>query len=289
MAIDAQAVVGFAIGIAGTVSAFGAKYAFDFRLTKRRLELDERAALTTVMGGRPGQLRRSSIRMKDRVEAFFRASTDRSWLVPAPSPGRDGYFLRSSVQRGYLFLSWATLMQQALDSLPAETFRARRDLQHQYALIELSTNVLTNISMFDEFPNYPIDRAEYHLFTGVVDELTDLGVAAYNRNSQVIPASEFATAYEDSEPALMQLRLWISYMASDDARSAVVRARFACLGALLPELYEPRQQWKPFAMDGHLEMRLNCLAPSVNGYPLAAKLRPWMDDKLAESLARWKG
>jgi hypothetical protein len=150
VAIDAQAVVGFAVGIAGTVSAFGAKYAFDFRLGKRRLELDERAALTTVLGGRPGQLRRSSIRMKDRVDGFFREDTDRGpWLVPASSPGQDGYLLRSSVQRVFLFLSCSALMQQALDSLPAETLRARQDLQYQYALIDLSMEVQTNISMFD--------------------------------------------------------------------------------------------------------------------------------------------
>jgi hypothetical protein len=287
--IDAQAILGLAVGIAGTVSAFGAKYAFDFRLARRRLELDERAAIATTVGGRPGQLRRSSIRMKDRVDGFFRDDTDmKSWLDPASSPGQDGYFLRSSVQRVFLFLSWAALMQQALDSLPAETLRARRDLQHQYALLDLSVDVLTNISMFPALPNYPVDRAEYHLFTGTVDELTDLGVAAHNRNSQVIPASEFVSAYEKREPALMQLREWISCMGTDDRRSAVIRARFACLGAVLPEIHEPGPMRQSFSQNPVLAARLRSLTPTAHGYPLASTLPPWMDAELAGALAQWR-
>jgi hypothetical protein len=137
--IDAPTLLGFAAGIAGTVAAFGAKYAFDFRLAKRRLELDERAALATALGGSPGQLRRSAIRMKDRVDAFFRDEQFlSSWLAAANEPVRDGYFLRSSVQRLFAFLSWAALMQQAMDALPAKTLRARRDLQHLYGLLDLS-------------------------------------------------------------------------------------------------------------------------------------------------------
>ena len=58
-----------------------------------------------------------------------------------------------------MFLSWSTLMQHALDALPDETMRARRDLQVEYGLLDASVEVLTNISMFQSFPNYPTSSA----------------------------------------------------------------------------------------------------------------------------------
>jgi hypothetical protein len=286
--LDAPAILGFAVGIAGTVTAFATKYAFDFRLEKRRIELDERGALATTLGGRPGQLRRSSLRLTDRVDSLFRdAPSLPVWLAPASSSGQDGYFLRSSVQRVFLFLSWAALMQHALDSLPAETLRARRDLQHQYALLDLSVGVLTNISMFPSFPNYPTDRAEYQLFTGTVDELTDLGVAIHNRNSQVIPTSEFVAAYEKPEPALMQLREWISCMGSNDVRSAVVKARFACLGAVAQKIHLPGPD-RSFLQNPVLNTRLASLTPAAHSYNLASILPPWLDAEFARALTRWR-
>jgi len=58
--------------------------------------------------------------------------------------------------------------------------------------------------MMEDFPNYPKDRASFQLFTGTLDEMVDLGVGIYNRNSQVVPTSEFAAAYQAGEPCLMQ-------------------------------------------------------------------------------------
>jgi hypothetical protein len=287
MATAAPAILGFAAGIAGTVSAFAAKYAFDFRLGKRRLELDERAGLATTLGGRPGQLRRASIRLTDRIEAFFRdAPSLRSWLRPASSTRQDGYFLRSSVQRVFMFLSWSTLMQQSLDSLPAETLRARRDLQYQYALLDVSISVLTSIAMFPAFPGYPTDRAEYNLFTGTVDELADLGVAAHNRNAQVIPSSEFIEAYDKPERMMYQLREWISFMRADDTRSAVVKTRFACLAAVLEEVVQPGRH-ASFSNNTVLHARLAGLESSAGGYQLVTVIPHWMETQLTEALDRW--
>jgi hypothetical protein len=285
--VDAPTLLAFVAGVGGTVAAFGAKYAFDFRLAKRRLELDERAAVATAMAGRPGQMRRSTIRLKDRIDALFRdAAQLPSWLAPAPSSRQDGYFLRSSVQRVFLFLSWSTLLQHALDSLPTETLRARRDLQHQYALMDLSVSVLTNISMFPSLPDYPTDRAELNLFTGTVDELADLGVAIYNQHGQVIPAAEFASAYSIPEPSLMVLREWISSMSGHDLRSAVIKARFAGLGAVLQEIAEPVD--RSFSDDPVLGHRLVALAPAADGYDFATVVPAWLDAQLAGSAARWR-
>jgi len=138
--IDASTLLAFAAGIAGTVSAFGDKYLFDYRLAKRQLESDERSSIATVLGARPGQLRRVASRLHSRVESLDRDADDlHTWLRPAERSTDDGYYLRSSAQRGFMFVTFAALLQQALDSLPHETMRVRRDLQHQYVLLELAT------------------------------------------------------------------------------------------------------------------------------------------------------
>jgi hypothetical protein len=220
-------------------------------------------------------LRRASTRLKDRVDAFFRDARHlQEWLRPASTAVEDSYFLRSSVQRVFLFLSWAALMQQALDSMPAETLRARRDLQRQYALLDLSVRALTDISMFPSFPGYPTDKAEMNLFTGTVDELADLGVAIYNQHAYVIPASEFADAYRGRERSLMVVRGWIGPPGGRDPRSAVIRARFACLGAVLTEVVE-ESYGRSFSEDSVLRARLTDLTTPANGYDFASILRGW--------------
>jgi hypothetical protein len=283
--LDAPALLGFAAGIIGTVAAFGAKYAFDFRLAKRRLELDERGAIATVLGGRPGQLRRASIRLRDRVDGIFRDMPRMSsWLRQGRSPSADGYFLRSSTHRVFAYLSWATLMQQALDSLPAETLRARTDLQRQYALLEVTCRILTGIDMFNDLPGYQKDREGYHLFTGTVDELADLGVAAFNSNAQVIPASVFEDAYTQGQPTVLRLRNWLSYMSVEDDRANVIKARFACLGAVLEELIAPSNGG--FAGRSTLTHRLAEIA-LPGGSDVAAVLPSWLDAQLSGAQQRW--
>jgi hypothetical protein len=107
--------------------------------------------------------------MKDRVDGFSRdAANLPEWLAPGRSTASDGYYLRSAVRRLFLFVSWGALMQQALDSLPDETHRARRDLQRQYALVDLGARVLTSIDMFPGYPGYQTDREGCHLFTGTM-------------------------------------------------------------------------------------------------------------------------
>lgn len=154
--IDAPALLAFVAGIAGTVSAFGAKYLFDYRLAKRQLELDERSSLATALGARPGQLRRVATRLHSWVESLERdAENLDTWLRPAERSKDDGYYLRSSVQRVFMYVTFASLLQQAMDTLPHETMRVRRDLQSQYVLLDLATEAMTSIGMVEDFPGYP--------------------------------------------------------------------------------------------------------------------------------------
>lgn len=117
--IEAPALLAFVAGIVGTVSAFGAKYLFDYRLAKRQLELDERSSLATALGDRPGQLRRVATRLHSRIESLERDSEHLdAWFRPAERSKDDGYYLTSSVQRVFMYVTFAALLQQAMETLP---------------------------------------------------------------------------------------------------------------------------------------------------------------------------
>ena len=285
--VDAPTILAFAAGVSGTIAAFAAKYAFDFRIARKRLEIDERAALASVLGGGPGQLRRSSLRMKDRIGGFFRDYDELpSWLRPGQSLAKDGYFLRSSVHRMFMFFSWASVVQQAIDSLPPETVTARRDLQRQYALADVAFRALTSIGMFAGYPGYVTDREGYHLFTGTLDELADLGVAGYNANHQTIPAAVFSAACSSDAQAILSVRAWTSRLAARDEQAAIVLARFACLGAVLEEMVGQGDATS-FAEGETLKARLRSIRTADSDFDLAERLPVWLDAELADALKRW--
>ena len=286
--IEAPALLAFGAGIIGTVSAFAAKYLFDYRFSVRRLELDERASLATTLGSRPGQLRRAAQRLDSRIESFDRDAQHLSlWLRPVERAVDDGYFLKSSVQRIFTFVTFGSLLEQAMDVLPYETMRARRDLQDQYSLLHLATDALTNIEMVEDFPGYPKDRAAFQLFTGTLDEVADLGVGIYNRNSQVVPSSEFASAYGSGERSLMQLREWVSAAREIDSRGTVIRARMFTLSAIVGCYL--RSDPPTFTNDGVLAARLASLSAleSANGYDFASRIPGWLDAQGQTARERW--
>ena len=287
--IDAPALFAFAAGIAGTVAAFAAKYLFDYRVTKRQLELEERSSLATALGARPGQVRRAATRLQSRVESLERdAQYLDAWLRPAERSMEDGYYLRSSVQRVFMYVTSAAILQQAMDALPHETMRARRDLQNQYVLLDLVTEALTNIGMVDNFPGYPKDRASFQLFTGTLDEVADLGVGIYNRNSQVVPTVEFVAAYQAGERCLLQLREWLSAMRRADARGTVVTARMFAVGAIL-RCYL-RSDPPAFTNDSEFMRRLAPLSDVIAAkeYDFAGRIPAWLDDQCQVAKQRWK-
>jgi hypothetical protein len=287
--IDASALLAFVVGIAGTASAFGAKYLFDYRLAKKRLELEERSSLATALGARPGQMRRAATRLHSRVESFERdAEHLASWLAPANRSEDDAYYLRSSVQRVFMYATSSALMQQAMDTLPHETMRVRRDLQDRYVLLDVASGAMTSIGMVEDFPGYPKDRAAYQLFTGTLDEVVDLGVGIHNRNSQVVPTAEFLAAYQAGERCLLQLRDWLSAMHRQDARGTIVTARMFAVGAILSRYLDSSS--RSFIHDSELTRRLAQLSdrPAAQGYDFVGNVPRWLDEQLRVARDRWE-
>jgi hypothetical protein len=186
-----------------------------------------------------------------------------------------------------MYVTFAALLQQAMDSLPHETMRARRDLQDRYVLLDVASEALTSIGMLEDFPGYPKDRASFQLFTGTLDEVADLGIGIYNRNSQVVPTSEFVAAYQAGERCLLQVRDWLSAMHRADARGTVVRARMFAVGAIM-RCYLGSSP-AAFTDDSEFTMRLATLSDvaAAKGYDFVSRIPPWLDDQCHVARERW--
>ena len=222
-------ILSFGAGVAATLIGVVSKYFMDYRFERRRLQLQERTAVSDVMGNSLGQLRQSVRRLHDRIDSVFRDSravTD-GWLDAKPNPADDGYFLKSFVLRLFAFLSWATIVQWAIDALPPETVRERPDLRTLYDGLDHAKNCLTNSLIIDESESYT-DRQVTLLFVDVLDDVADLGLRAYRRNDKTIPRSEFDTEYLMDREPLRHLRSWLA-LTGKGSQPAMILARLACL------------------------------------------------------------
>ncbi len=228
-ASTADLVLSFGAGIVATLIGVGSKYFMDYRFQRRRLQLQERTAVSDVMGNSLGQLRRSVSRLHDRLDSVFRdfrAVTD-EWLKAKPSPGDDGYFLKSFVHRVFAFLSWAAIVQWAIDALPPETVKERSDLRTLYDVLDHARNCLTNRLILDESESYT-DRQVTLLFVDTLDDLVDFGLRTYQRNDKTIPHTDFDAEYLMDREPLRSLRIWLA-LPGKGSQPAIILARLACL------------------------------------------------------------
>jgi hypothetical protein len=138
-------IVSFGAGIVATLIGVGSKYFMDYRSGRRRLQLQERTAVSDVMGNSLGQLRQSINRLHDRLNSLFRDDPlSKGWLKASPTPEKEDYFLTSIVYRLFAFLSWAAIVQWSIDALPPETVKERRSLRTLYQQLDNAKYCLTN-------------------------------------------------------------------------------------------------------------------------------------------------
>lgn len=200
----------------------------DYRFERRRLQLQERTAVSDVMGNSLGQLRQSIHRLDDRLDSVFR--DDRvvnMWLVKGTSPAQDGYFLKSLVHRLFVFISWAAIVQWSVDALPPETVRERSDLRILYKRLDDAKYSLTNRLIIDE-SEFHTDRQDTLLFVDILEDLADLGLRTYQRNDKTIPRTEFDEEYRMDRSPLSSLRSWLA-LPGRRSQPAIILARLACL------------------------------------------------------------
>ena len=73
------ALLSFGLELGTAFARVAAKYVMDYRLARRRLEMDERAAITSALGYGPALLRRGSVRLRTEC---MRASVTPTVSVP---------------------------------------------------------------------------------------------------------------------------------------------------------------------------------------------------------------
>jgi hypothetical protein len=83
------ALLSFGLGLGTALLGVAAKYVMDYRLARRRLEMDERAAITSALGNGPGLLRRGRLAC---LEAVLDAMND-------PSAYESGHFAADDALR----------------------------------------------------------------------------------------------------------------------------------------------------------------------------------------------
>jgi hypothetical protein len=208
------------------------------------------------------------------------------WLRAGPAPDQDEYFLRTFVQRMFVFFAAAGVVQSAVDALPAQTLAARSDLRQLYALIELAKASLTHLGLLRGYPGYVIGAEGHHLFIAALDDLADLGMAAYSSHGSTIPAMAFSEYYDSGQPTLIRVRAWMSAAAAPGEKTAAVLARLACLEAVLdailtPPVAEPAH----FASDTALHERLAAISlPPGLDYSFTQTMPERLDQLLARVL-----
>jgi len=231
--IDSSAAVAFAAGITTALLGVGAKYLFDYRIGVRRIKLEERTAVSAIMGNSLGQLHKSIVGLIARIDSVFRndkAVTE--WLRWSPDSKDDGYFLASLVYRLFAFVAWSAIVEWAIDTLPPETVRERTDLRAIYDHLDHAKSCLTNTFIIHE-SDRQTDREGSLLFVGTIDEMADLGFRIYQANSKTIPSAAFDEEYRANRYPLTSVRRWVTLPERPELTPALVLARLACLREVL--------------------------------------------------------
>jgi hypothetical protein len=229
--------VGYGAGVTTTLIGVGAKYFFDYKISHRQLQLSERSALSGVLGNSMGQLRKSIVRLEDRIDGVFR--DDRAvtlWLRAASAPQEDGYFLSSFVYRLCAFLSWSAIFRDAIDALPPETVKERPDLRTIYERLDQAEACLTTALILDESERRT-DREQTVLFAGTIDEIADFGYRLFRDNARTIPRAVFDEEYRRDRPPLASVRRWLALPDHPNKSGpGLILARLACLREVLADI-----------------------------------------------------
>ena len=125
--------------------------------------------------------------------------------MPGHVPERHRYFLRTFVQRTFVFFSAAGVVAvRPLLRSRCQTLTASRRTSPADALIELAKASLTHVALVNHYPGYVVQAERYHLFIGALHDLADLGMAVYSDHGSTIPSSVFTDYYAEQQPTLMR-------------------------------------------------------------------------------------
>lgn len=229
------AILGFLAGIFAALIGVFTKYVFDYRISKRKLLLEEQSSISTVLGPSQANFIRATVNLYTRLNNFFEdPSRARKWLKPSQEIEKDGYYLREFIRRMFNFIAWGRITQDAINSLPAILTKERPDLQRTYVFIELANSLLTYTWLFRGTEEYEDQREKLHIFTGTLDAIAEYGVQIWKEGDQRISRIDFEKAYQVSGSPLTALRDMLAQLEDENSdATGFIIARLAALRAIL--------------------------------------------------------
>lgn len=215
------------VALVGVIS----KYLFDYRLERRKLELEERQGIATVLGSSQASFVRATRELFRWISNFFdHPDTSRQSLAPGSTPEGDAYSLRDFARRLFDFIAWGRIAQDSINSLPTDVVKERSDLQQTFVFVDLALDIFAYGSLFRGMTSHKAEIERSRLFMGHIDLIAEAGKRLWKDDERNISRAAFDDLYSVSDSPLTALRDFLLLFQAD--QTATVNFRMARLAAL---------------------------------------------------------
>ncbi len=211
------------------------KYFFDYRIARRKLELEERQGISAVLGTSQANFIRATRELFRWISSFFdNPDAFRQWMLPGSTPDGDSYTLHEFARRIFDFIAWGRIAQDAINSLPTDVVKERSDLQQTFGFVDLAFDPLAYGSVFIGISAHETEIEKSRLHMGHIELIADAGRRLWKDGEQNISRSAFDDLYHLSESPLTALRDFLMLLHTD--QTTIVNfsmGRLATLRAVL--------------------------------------------------------
>lgn len=224
------ALIGFTAGSVASLLGILSKYLLDYRIERRKLELNERQGISTVLGTSQSNLLRVTRDLFRWLSSFFdNAEKARQRLQPGSTPQTDSDSLQEFSYLLFQFMTWGRITQDAINSLPTAVMNERSDLQRAYVFVDLALDFLAYGGLFNKIESYDSEK-NMRLSMKQIDRITEEGIRIWKEENQNLPRIAFNKLYYSVESPLSALReLLIVLHRNQDNSTSFIVARLAAL------------------------------------------------------------
>lgn len=219
------------VALVGVIS----KYLFDYRLERRKLELEERQGIASVLGSSQASFVRATRELFRWISNFFdHPDTARQNLAPGSTPEGDAYSLRDFARRLFDFIAWGRIAQDAINSLPTDVVKERPDLQQTFVFVDMALDIFAYPGLFHGFTTHKAEIERSRLFMGHIDLIAEAGNRLWRDDERNISRAAFDDLYGVSDSPLTALRDFLLLFHTDQTATInFMMARLATLRAIL--------------------------------------------------------
>lgn len=227
------ALIGFTAGSVASLLGILSKYLLDYRIERRKLELNERQGISAVLGTSQSNLLRVTRDLFRWLSSFFdNPEQARQWLQPGPTPETDSDSLQEFCYLLFQFMTWGRITQDAINSLPTAVMNERTDLQRAYVFVDLALDFLAYRGLFEKVKSYDSEK-NMRVSMKQIKMITEAGIRIWKDENQNIPRIAFNKLYFSVESPLSALREFLIVVhGNQDISARFIMARLAALRAV---------------------------------------------------------